>query len=202
MNPIEIKKPQTTYHLNDLLYKRWSPRAFSDAPVETEKLQRIFEAARWAPSASNIQPWYFLVGFKGDAVYSGIFETLVEFNQLWVKTAPVLCLAICRVNNPKGTENKTRAYDLGQSVAHLSIQATEEGLYVHQMAGFDADKAAELLNISSDFEVRVAFTIGYTGDAEALHPNLRKMEFEARTRRQLDETVFTGQFGEKASFLL
>jgi nitroreductase len=202
MKPIDIKRPQTTYPISELLYKRWSPRAFSDTPVEKEKLQRIFEAARWAPSASNIQPWYFLTGFKGDTVYSRIFETLAEFNQLWVITAPVLCLAICKVNNPKGTENISRAYDLGQSVAHLSIQAMEEGLYVHQMGGFDVAKATELLNIPSDYEVRVAFTIGYIGDAEVLHPNLRKMEFEARSRRLLEETVFTGQFGSKASFLL
>lgn len=201
MNPAEIKKPLTTYPIHELLYNRWSPRAFSNIPVEKEKLQRIFEAARWSASASNIQPWYFLIGFEGDQVYSLIYESLVEFNQLWVKTAPILCLAICRVNNPKGHENLYRAYDLGQSMAHLSIQATAEGLYVHQMAGFDAVKASESLKIPAEFEIRTAFTIGYIGDAEVLHPNLKKMEYEARERRKLEETVFTDEFGKTASFL-
>lgn len=201
MNPVEIKKPQTTFPIHELLFNRWSPRAFANIPVEKEKLQRIFEAARWSASASNIQPWYFLVGLQGDSVYSGIYDSLVEFNQLWVKTAPVLCLAICKANNPKGVENVFRAYDLGQSMAHLSIQAVAEGLYVHQMGGFDAFKAAELLKIPAEFEVKTAFTIGYIGDPEVLHPNLKKMEFEARERRKLEETVFTDEFGNPASFL-
>lgn len=201
MNPAEIKKPLTTYPIHELLYNRWSPRAFSNIPVEKEKLQRIFEAARWSASASNIQPWYFLVGFEGDQVYSLIYDSLAEFNQLWVKTAPILCLAICRVNTPKGHENPYRVYDLGQSMAHLSIQATAEGLYVHQMAGFDVVKATGSLKIPAEFEVRTAFTIGYIGDAEVLHPNLKKMEYEARERRKLEETVFTDEFGKTASFL-
>jgi len=201
MDTATIKIAATNYPVHPLLSSRWSPRAFSDQIVEPEKLQRIFEAARWAPSASNIQPWYFLVGFRGDAVYASIFETLVEFNQLWVKTAPVLCLAICGVQNPKGGENRSREYDLGQSVAHLSFQAMQEGVYVHQMGGFDQAKAAELLQIPGGYEVKVAFTLGYPGDPEVLHPNLKAMEYSPRTRRPAGESVFTGQFGSPASFL-
>ncbi len=85
-----IKKPELDYPVHELISARWSPRAYDTKPVESEKLQRIFEAARWAASASNLQPWYFMVGFKGDKVYDSIFATLAEFNQLWVVNAPVL----------------------------------------------------------------------------------------------------------------
>lgn len=201
MNTNKIKEPSLSYPIHPVLFKRWSPRAFSSTPVEPDKLQRIFEAARWAPSASNHQPWQFLVGFKGDPVYSSIFETLVEFNQLWAKQAPVLFLAICKKTNPKGEENKTRQYDTGQAIAHLTFQSMEEGLYIHQMGGFDANKCAELLNLPADYEIITVNALGYQGDPELLHPNLKKMEFTERSRRMLDETVFTGAFGNKASFL-
>lgn len=201
MNQAAIKIASTTYPIHSLLTRRWSPRAFSTQKIEPGKLQRIFEASRWAPSASNVQPWYFLVGFQGDLVYSSIFETLVEFNQLWVNTAPVLGLAICRVHNPKGGENSFRTYDLGQSMAHMSIQAMEEGVYMHQMGGFDSAKATNLLNIPGGYEVKVAFTLGYPGDPEILHPNLKSMEYAERSRRPVAESVFTGQFGSPASFL-
>jgi len=201
MNPNEIKKPSTHYPIHELLTRRWSPRAFSDQPVEKEKLQRIFEAARWAPSSSNIQPWHFLVGFKGDEVYMKLFDTLVEFNQLWAKTAPLLFLAISRRENPRGGENTIRKYDLGQAVAHLTFQATAEGLYVHQMGGFDTAKASEMLEIPAEYEVHVAIAIGYQGDPEVLHPNLKKQEYTERSRRPLEETVFSGKFGNKAEFI-
>ncbi len=202
MDTDKIKEPSTNSEIHTLLYKRWSPRAFSDKPVETEKLQRIFEAARWSASSSNFQPWFFLAGIKGDEVYSQIFSTLAEFNQLWAGTAPVLFLAIKKKTNPKGEVNRSSDYDLGQAVAMISVQATAESLYVHQMGGFDAERAAILLGIPDDYEVRVAIALGYKGDPELLHPNLKKLEYTARTRRDLEETVFTGKFGQKASFIL
>src|SRR5665648_284184 len=91
-----IKQPDLDYPVHPLIASRWSPRAYDTKPVEPEKLQRIFEAARWAASSSNIQPWYFLVGFRGDEVYKKIFETLIEFNRLWVGNAPILALAIAK----------------------------------------------------------------------------------------------------------
>jgi len=201
MDPDTVKAPATDVTFHPLLFHRWSPRAFSAKETEPEKLRRIYEAVRWAPSASNHQPWYFLVGFKGDKVYEKIFSTLVEFNQLWVSTAPVLMLAITKRMNPRGEVNRYRDYDLGQAVAYLTFQATAEGMYVHQMGGFDAVKAAQLLEIPEDFEVRTSLTLGYRGDPEVLHPNLKKLEYSERTRRPVGETVFTGSFGSKASFL-
>lgn len=196
-----IKIAASEYPLHPLIASRWSPRAYSNKSVESEKLQCVFEAAGWAASASNLQPWYFLVGFKGDEVYRKIFETLVEFNRLWVVNAPVLVLGIAKTTNPKGDPNPYFTYDLGQSVAILSIQAKAEGIYVHQMAGFDAGKAAATLEIPDDYKVLVAFTLGYRGDPEILHPNLQKLELSPRTRRSVGESVFTGSFGHKADFL-
>ncbi len=202
MNDIEsIKHPQLDYNIHPLISARWSPRAYDIQPVEPEKLQRIFEAARWSASSSNLQPWYFLVGFKGDDVYSKIFETLVEFNRLWVVNAPVLVLAIAKTSNSKGEPNNYAAYDLGQAVATLSLQAKEEGIYTHQMGGFSVAEAALSLEIPSEYKVMVAITLGYRGEVDKLHPNLLKLELSPRSRRPAAESVFTGSFGHKADFL-
>jgi nitroreductase len=197
----KIKQATSDFPIHPLIASRWSPRAYRPEPVEPDKLQRIFESARWAASSSNIQPWYFLVGFKGDEVYENIFSTLVEFNQLWVINAPVLVLAIAKTTNPKGEINKSFSYDLGQAVATLSLQALHEGVYTHQMGGFNVEEASKLLEIPAEYQIQVAFTLGYLGEAELLHPNLLKMELSPRTRRPVKETVFTGFFGHSADFL-
>jgi nitroreductase len=202
MQAIElIKQAEMDYPVHPLIAARWSPRAYGTKPVEVEKLQRIFEAARWAASSSNHQPWYFLVGFKGDEVYQKIFNTLVEFNQLWTVNAPVLVLAIAKTTNPRGEVNKSYAYDLGQAVATLSLQAMSEGVYTHQMGGFDAEAAAQAFEIPDEYKIRVVFTLGYLGDLETLHHKLQHLEMAPRTRRPVSESVFTGAFGRKADFL-
>jgi len=200
-NPEQIKKAQLEYPVHPLIATRWSPRAYDQRPIEKEKLQRIFEASRWAASSNNLQPWYFLVGFKGDEVYSKIFDTLVEFNQLWAINAPVLVLAIAKTTNPKGEINQAYAYDLGQAVTTLSLQANFEEIYMHQMGGLDTDSAASSLKIPEEYKVLVAFTLGYRGDEQQLHPNLLKLEMTPRSRKSISETVFTEKFGQKASFL-
>jgi nitroreductase len=196
-----IKTPSVDYSVHPLIAARWSPRAYDTKPVESEKLQRIFEAARWTASANNLQPWYFMVGLKGDEVYQKIVDSLVEFNQMWAINAPVLVLAIAKTTNAKGEPNKSYAYDLGQSVAMLSLQAMEEGIYTHQMGGFDASAVTLALEIPEDYKILVAFTLGYPGDAGILHPNLQKLEMSPRSRRSVSESVFTGSFGHKADFL-
>jgi len=198
-----MEKPaKTNFALHSLLEKRWSPRAFSDKKVEREKLQRIFEAARWAPSSSNEQPWSFILGEAGDESYLKIFETLMEFNQLWVKTAPIVVLAVGKVDSAKsGKENAFFEYDIGQAVAHLTFQASEEGLWVHQMGGFDGKKAKELFNIPEGFMAVSAFTVGYMGDYKVLHPNLQKLEVAERERKNMEDFVFSNTFGEKSSLI-
>jgi nitroreductase len=196
------KRAKTNYPIHEILELRWSPRAFNGKQIETEKLQRLFEAARWSPSASNEQPWSFIIGQQGDVTFKKIFETLVEFNQLWVKTAPVVVLAVGRNNSPKnGAPSDWFKYDVGQSVAHLSFQATAEGLYVHQMAGFDRDQAKKLFNIPDGYEVITAFAIGEIGNPSDLHPNLEKMEYADRERKNLDAFVFSNTFGEKSDLI-
>jgi len=196
-----IKQAVLEYPVHPLIASRWSPRAYDPKPVEPEKLQRIFEAARWSASSGNLQPWYFLVGFKGDEVYEKIFETLVEFNRLWVGNSPLLTLAIAKTTNSRGDLNNAHAYDLGQAMATLSLQASYEEVYVHQMGGFDASAAMRLLEIPDEYTVLVAFTLGYRGNENILPPNLQKLEISPRSRRSVGESVFTGSFGHKADFL-
>jgi nitroreductase len=202
MNTSEsIKQPATDYPVHPVIASRWSPRAYDSKPIEKEKLQRIFEAARWAASSNNLQPWYFLVGLKGDEVYRKITTTLVEFNQLWAVNAPVLVLAIAKTTNSGGDQNRSFSYDLGQAVTTLSIQAISEGIYPHQMGGFDASAAERVFEIPEEYKVLVVFTLGYPGDAGMLHPKLQKLEMSPRSRRPVTETVFTGSFGHQADFL-
>lgn len=199
-----LSKPaQTSEALHPLIQNRWSPRAFSSKPVGDTQLRRIFESARWAPSSSNEQPWRFIIGFQGDQTYTKIFSILVEFNQLWAGTAPVLMLGIAKKTSSKNPmrQNKSAVYDLGQALAYLTFQAMAEDLFVHQMGGFDAAKAAELFQLPADHEVITVSAIGYIGDPDILSPNFKKMELDQRYRQPIDKMVFTGTFGQPAPFL-
>jgi len=196
------KKANTTHPIHQILAQRWSPRAFDGKKIDRKKIQTIFEAARWSPSASNEQPWYFIVGEQGDKTFEKIFETLVEFNQLWVKTAPLAVIAVGRINNLKsGEPDEWFKYDIGQAVAHLSFQATHEGLFVHQIGGFDREKARELFAIPEGYEAITAFAVGNIGDYRVLHANLQKLEVEQRVRKNMDEFVFSNKFGEKSGLI-
>ncbi len=188
-------------NLHPHLKNRWSPRAFEDKPIEAQKLRNILEAARWAPSASNIQPWVYIIGMKEDETYAGIFSTLVEFNQLWAGFAPVLILNCGKTTNPKGDPNPTWQYDTGQSVAHLSIQAMEEGLYVHQMSGFDALKAAEIFRLPEDVRAISVSAIGYPGEPSMLPLRMQKAETAERERKEMDTFVFSEAFGTKSDII-
>ena len=197
-----LQKPAvTTANLHPVLKSRWSPRAFSNEPIDDSLIIRMFEAARWAPSASNEQPWSFFLGKRGDETYQKIFDTLVEFNQLWAVESPVLILACGRIMSTKnpGKPNVTFQYDLGQAVAHLTFQAAADGLIVHQMAGFDAIKATEIFNLPADIKAVTVIAVGKIGDPEKLHPNLKKLEFNPRERRPLSESLFAGKYGDSAA---
>jgi len=197
------KQAVTNEEIHPVLKNRWSPRAFSDIAVENSKIVRMFEAAQWSPSASNEQPWSFIIGLKGDETYNKIYDTLVEFNQLWAITAPILILNCGRTMSLKnaGKPNTHYLYDAGQAAAHLTFQASSDGLFVHQMAGFDAEKAAEAFMLPTDFVAVTVIAVGYIGDPEVLHPNLKKIEYNKRERRDLSQTVFSGNFGEPAGLI-
>lgn len=195
---MKIKLASNKYPIHELLVKRWSPRAFENQFIEPNLVRSLFEAARWSPSASNIQPWYFILGLKGDDTYASISKTLVEFNLLWATRAPLLFIAVYSEYNAQGGPNPSALYDLGQSVAHLTIQATAQGLYVHQMTGFDPEKAKELFNIPDGYKAATVAAVGYMGDYNDLHPNLIPGETSARERRRTCDTVFSGKFGQSS----
>ncbi len=189
------------YPINDLVKKRWSPRAFSETQVEEEKLASIFEAARWAPSAFNEQPWRFIVGQKGSETYDKILKSLVEWNQQWAGKAAVLVLNIAANNfSHNGKTNAVAQYDLGQAVAFMISEAVNQGLVSHEMSGFDAGVAARLLQIPDNFQAVSVTAIGYYGDKNLLPDDMLQSEMEERKRRSLNETVFVGNFGEASDY--
>src|SRR3954463_6876732 len=151
--------------IHDLLRRRWSPRAFSDRPVEREKLLSVLEAARWAPSSNNEQPWHYLVARKEEPEeFARLLACLVEKNQSWAKAAPVLMLSVAStVFERKGHPNRHALHDAGQAVACLTVEATALGLFVHQMAGFSIDKARETYALPQTTEPVAPIALGYPG---------------------------------------
>jgi len=189
-------KPAASQHeIHHLLRNRWSPRAFAATPVSEQDLKRLFEAARWSPSANNQQPWAFVVAQKDDPErFAKVAGLLNDRNSRWATRAPVLAIAALNKNNASGAPNAWAAYDLGQAVAHLSIQAQALGLAVHQMAGFDRVGAHEALGIPEDYEAMTAIAIGYQGEIDALPEDLRERETAPRTRKPLEAFVFKGEW--------
>jgi nitroreductase len=177
--------------VEDIILKRWSPRSFADKPVSGEDLTRIFTAASWAASSSNEQPWRFFVGKKGDSTYTKIFDALVEFNQLWAKTAPVLILSVGKKTFTKdGKPNAYALHDTGAASANMVLEAIALGLHTHGMAGFDQDKMRATLDVPEAFEIGAVWALGYLGDPEALPGSMKEMELAPRKRNPLSEFVF------------
>jgi nitroreductase len=197
------KRAPTDFPVHDFIAERWSPRAFSDKPVAPDVLASLFEAARWAPSSSNEQPWTYIVAIKDDAENFGkLVSVLVPFNVTWAQHAPVLALALAELAFAKnGTLNRNGQYDVGAASAWLTVEATSRGLFVHQMAGYDHEKARQLFAIPAGWEPIAAMAIGYPGDPESLPQPLRDREVAPRTRKPISEFVMSGSWGKKAPFL-
>ena len=189
--------------IHDLVRHRWSPRAFSAKSIPHHVLRSLFEAARWAPSSFNEQPWAFLVATKDDKEsYERVLSTLNEANQVWAKEAPVLGIAVSKLAFAgTGRPNRNAFYDTGAATAGLTIEATARGLFVHQMAGFDPQKAIELFQIPDGWEPIAAFAIGFPGDPESLPEKLREREVGARSRKPLADFVMSGRWGQPAPFV-
>jgi nitroreductase len=175
------------------ILQRWSPRSFSDRPVSPDDLETVFEAAHWAASSYNEQPWRFLVGTRGSDAYQKIFSSLVEMNQAWAKMAPVLILGAAKTNfSHNNAPNAVALYDLGAAAATFCYQATALGLHTHQMGGFDRDIARTAFNIPDDFLIGAVIALGYQGDPSVLTvPFMLQQETSARTRKPLGEVVFS-----------
>lgn len=192
------KPAENQYPIHDLIERRWSPRAFSAQEVEPEKLLSLLEAARWAASCFNEQPWSFIVATKESSdEFEKLLGCLVESNARWAQHAPVLMLSIAKLNFEYNSKpNRHAFHDVGQAAASLTLQATALGLAVHQMAGFSVAKARERFNIPEGYEAVAAIAIGYQNDEESLPEDLREKERAPRARRPLDSFVFTGKWGE------
>jgi nitroreductase len=192
------KTAETSVPIHTLISERWSPRAFADRPVEPGKLRALFEAARWAASSYNGQPWYFIVATKDDhASYQRILDSFVEFNQGWAKGAPVVALSVAKLNfDHNGEPNRHAFHDVGQAVANLALQAHALGLAVHQMAGILPEKARELFEIPEGYDAVAGLAIGYPGEPDTLPDQLRQRELAPRERKPLDSFVFTGKWGK------
>lgn len=182
--------------------QRWSPRAFSEEKVKKEVLQSVFAAAGRAPSSFNEQPWRYIIGEKGNSTYDKILDCLNEWNQKWAISAPILILATAAEKFQKnGKDNLHAAYDLGASVAHLSMKAFEDELYLHQMAGFDAEKAISSFHIPKNFKAVCAIALGYQGDPAQLPQSIAETEKGVSERNAISTYVF-GEEWEKTSQLV
>lgn len=181
----------------DAIKARRSVLAFSNRPVEEDKLRILFEAAHLAPSSSNNQPWRFIYATKENPeAYQLLFDCLMEGNQRWVKHAPVLILTVAEtISSYKNTPNKYAWHDTGMASMLLMLQAQVLGLNTHPMGGFYADKAKEYLQIPEPYEPVAMIALGYHGIIEELPDDLQKRENAARQRKPLDEIVFKGKFG-------
>jgi len=194
-----MKKPaQTNHQIHDLLTHRWSPRAFSDRIVEKEKIASMMEAARWAPSSFNEQPWSFIIASKDNPKeYERLLNCLTEGNIRWARFAPLLIISVAKlIFERDGKTNRHAFHDVGLAVGNLIIQARHLELHVHQMAGILPDKIRETYKIPDSHEPVTGIAIGYYGELDQLTDDLRKRELAERTRKPLEKFVFSGYWGK------
>ncbi len=199
MEPVIESMPKSSefeYPVAELIEQRRSKRAYSSKAVEPEKIKSLFEAARWAPSSVNEQPWFYLYATREQPeLWNKIFETLTPSNKIWAREAPLLVVAMYRKNFVRNDRpNGSAKFDLGAANAFLSLQATQLGLNIHQMGGFEKQKAIESLNIPDSYEPVVVLAIGYLGEMESLPENLREREVAPRERYTQDFFVLNKTF--------
>ncbi len=193
------KDAETRHPIHALLRRRWSPRAFTNRPIAPETLHRMLEAARWAPSAGNGQPWAFIIATRDDeAEFARLLGVLNEKNQEWASSAAVLMLGLAVTRRPDGKEHRLALYDLGLAVENLIVEGMANDVYAHQMAGFDADAARQAFAIPDDIAVVSAIALGYPANPALLPDDLREREQSPRARKPLAELAFRGRFGVTA----
>jgi nitroreductase len=193
-----LKTAETKFPILDVIAKRWSPVAFAKRPVEKEKLQSIFEAGRWAPSSFNEQPWHFIIATKDDPQeFEKVLSCFVEGNSEWAQYAPVLILSVTRLQfSRNGKPNRHAFHDIGLIAENMVLQATALGLMMHQMAGIKPDKVRDIFGLPEGYEAVTGIAIGYEGDASHLSPELQERQVSPRTRKPLEEFIFSGRWGK------
>ncbi|MEB8345235.1 nitroreductase family protein [Flavobacteriaceae bacterium KMM 6898] len=181
----------TDYEIYALLKQRWSPRAFRDELIPDRSLKKLFEAARWAASSNNEQPWRFIYANKGTVAYNKIIDCLSDFNKQWASNAPTLILTAFKETHKNNNENFHALQDLGFSMGNMTVQAQYMGIAIHQMAGVDWKKAEAEFDVPPGFHISTAVAIGYYGgELESLSPELREEEIRDRIRMPQDDFVF------------
>jgi len=195
MSHVKTARPGRPVH--ELMIRRWSPYVFDGRAVDPDDLASIFEAARWAPSSFNEQPWRYIVATRDDREeFERVASCLLDANRAWAEQAAVLALGAVSLRFGRNDKpNRVAQHDLGLASAGLTFEATARGLSVHQMAGILPDRARELFEIPEGFEVITALAIGHVGDPDAAAGGLGDRDRAERTRRPLDESVFSGRWG-------
>jgi nitroreductase len=199
-DPAHPKIATPAHDVHELIRHRWSPRAFDPSrPIDRADLLRLFEAARWAPSSLNEQPWRFVIVWREESsdVWRALVEALAPSNRAWAAAAPVLALTAVRLTLERNeSPNPLAWYDAGQAVSLLTMQATAQGLSVRQMEGFDRERAREACGVPEGFDPIVVIAIGYAGDPETLAIDKhRDAERQPRRRKELEHFVFEGRWG-------
>jgi nitroreductase len=194
------KTARTTAPLHPLLASRWSPRALDPGhELSPEQLTCLLEAARWAPSASNTQPWRFAVTLRGTAEHAAVLDALAPGNRVWAHAASALVVAAAETVTPDGAVRPWALYDTGQAVAHLSVQAEHEGLSVHQLGGFDRDRVRSVLAAPESVEPLVVLAVGRRDDTVELPEPFADREAAPRTRLPLDELLLGVDLRDEAA---
>ena len=188
--PLLTRTATTDAPVIDVIAQRWSPRAYDSAAVIDEQaLSSALEAARWAPSAYNGQPWRFIVARRDSDLHAQLMTTLAPFNQGWAGAASALIVAVAETAREDGSPITHASYDLGQAVGHLSVQAHHDGLHVHQMSGFDPEAVRAVVPMADRFAPTAVLAIGELGDPAALPEALQERERAPRVRRPVAESV-------------
>jgi nitroreductase len=197
-----MKKPaQAAYPIEQLIHERWSPRAFLPKPVEPAKLLSVFEAARWAPSSYNAQPWFFLVARAEEPEeFAKILGCLVEGNRGWAKAAPVLIISVAKTTfDHNGKPNRCAVHDVGLASENMVLEAVAQGLAAHGMAGIELEKIREVYSLPQDCEAVAGWALGYPGEPEMLDGALKERELAPRERKEQREFVFGGSWGKPST---
>jgi nitroreductase len=182
--------------IHPILGKRWSPRAFSSRSIPEDTLKALFEAARWAPSSFNEQPWRFIYATQDQPnEFTALLECLNEKNRIWAQDAYLLFVALAKQTFTKnGKPNRHAGHDVGQAIAHLTFQATADDLYIHQMGGFSAEKVSETYEVPSDFEPMTMVAVGYLGAVSQLPDDLQGGEMADQKRNPSNDWLSMGKW--------
>ena len=198
----KIKQAQTEHAIHPLLAQRWSPRAFSEQLIDRQTIGSLFEAARWAPSGGNGQPWAFIIASRENPEeFERLLACISPFNAEWAKDAALLGIAVAQTTRDDGKPSPLAPFDLGLAMQNLLIQATSHGVYLHILGGFSSDQARATYAIPETHTPCCAFVAGYFGNPENLSERVRERELAPRARKPLAGFVFGNEWGKTSSLL-